>query len=75
LCFYGNGDRQTIHHTMAVLTTWGKGMPILIGSRGGIDTTTTPQEAYKRGAMVCVRTSRYWRSRLVMVVDPFLVGL
>ena len=65
LCFYGNGAtdaNKPVYHVMAVLTTWGQGMPILVGSRGGIDTTTTPNEAYRRGAYVCTRTSRYWRS-------------
>ena len=73
LLFYGNGTREAINHVMAVLTTWGAGLPILVGSRGGIDSTTNLAEAYRRRAYVGVRTADYWRSKLVMIVDPFMV--
>jgi hypothetical protein len=71
LCFYG--DDSGVNHVMAVLTTWGQGMPILVGARGGIDTTDTLKEAYDRGAYVCTKTARYWESKRLLVVDPFMV--
>ena len=73
LAFYGN-EIDSITHVMAVLETWQDEQTILVGARGGDATTTTLDEAYRRGAHVATVRGSYWNSRLQSVIDPFHFG-
>jgi len=72
LAFYGESVSR-IYHVMAVLTTWGNGRVILVGARSGNSTTKTPVIAYRQKAFVTVTHGDYWKTKRVLVVDPFRV--
>lgn len=69
LYFYG--DSAHIHHVMAVLERWNNGHLVLVGARGGDESTTTIEKATIQNALVDIVDGDYWNSKFVMALDPF----
>jgi len=73
LYLYSNNMHElAISHVMTLIKVWGNGTRILAGARGGDSKVRTEKDAAERGAFVDVVLDSYWRTNLVMVVDPFI---
>ena len=70
LYFYGD-DANHITHVMAVCAHWDSAGIVLIGTRGGDNTTLTPEDAARRRAFTDAVWGDYWLYKFVAAVDPF----